>query len=39
MNVKDGPGLKLENVGPTFSTFNAMPAKNHQEIIMVSAPW
>ena len=24
---KDGHGLKLEKVGPTFSSFNSMPAK------------
>ena len=39
MKGKDGHGLKLENVQPTFSTFNAMPAKNHQQSIMVGAPW
>ena len=27
MDAKDGHGLKLEKVGPTFSHFNVMPAK------------
>ena len=27
MDVKDGRGLKLEKVGPSFSSFNAMPVK------------
>ena len=27
MDGKDGDGLKLERVGPTFSSFNAIPAK------------
>ena len=27
MDGKDGDGLKLERVGPTFSSFNAVPAK------------
>ena len=26
MDGNDGPGLKREKVGPTFSSFNAMPA-------------
>jgi len=35
--AKDGKD-KLEKVGPSFSSFNAMPAKITQKIIMVSAP-
>ena len=27
MDIKDGHGLKLEKVGPTFSSLNAMPVK------------
>ena len=34
---KDGYRLKLENVGPTFSSVNAMPAKLTKKIIMVIA--
>ena len=34
---KDGYGLKVEKVGLTFSTFNAMPAKLTKKIIMVIA--
>ena len=30
---KDGDGLKLEKVGPTFSSFNAMPAKITKQIL------
>ena len=35
---KDGHGLKLEKVGPTFSCFNAMPVKIIRKIIMASSP-
>ena len=34
---KDGHGLKLEQVGPAFSNFNAIPAESPKNI-MVSAP-
>ena len=34
---KDGYRLKLENVGLTFSSFNAMPAKLTKKTIMVIA--
>ena len=33
---KDGHELKLEKVGPTFTSFNAMPAETRKNIIMVS---
>ena len=33
---KDEHGLKVEKVGPTFSSFNAMPAKLTKNIVMVS---
>ena len=37
---KDGHRLKLEKIWPTFSSFNAMPAKKiTKKIIMVSIPW
>jgi len=36
---KDGHGLKLEKVWPTFSCFNAMPAKITKNIFMVCAAW
>ena len=32
---KDGEGLKLENNGPTFSRFNAMPAKNTEKLLLI----
>ena len=32
MDDKDGRGLTLEKMRPTFSSFNIMPAKNHQNI-------
>ena len=35
---KDGYGLKLEKIGPTFSSFNNMPAKLTPRNVMVSAP-
>ena len=39
MNGKDGQGLKLKKVGPTFSHFNVMPTKITQIIIvMIIAP-
>ena len=31
---KDGNGLKLENVGPTFSSFYATSTKNTKKLIM-----
>ena len=34
---KDGHGLKLVKVGPMFSSFNTIPAENHQKIIMVNS--
>ena len=34
---KDGHGLTLKKVAPTFTSFNAMPAKSQKNIIMVSA--
>ena len=34
---KDGQGLKLKKVGPTFSSFNAMPAEFTKGIVIVSA--
>ena len=37
-DAKDGHGLKLEKVGPTFSCFNAMPVKIIDNVIMVSSP-
>ena len=30
---KDGLGLKLEIAGPTFSSFNAMPAKTNKKAL------
>ena len=33
---KDEHGLKVEKVGPTFSSSNAMPAKLTKNIVMVS---
>ena len=30
---KDGLGLKLEIAGPTFSSFNAMPAKTNKKVL------
>ena len=35
---KDGHGLKLENVGPTFSTFNAMPVKTTNKLLWLVLP-
>ena len=35
---KDGNGLKLEKIGPIFSSFNAMFSKISKKIIMVSSP-
>ena len=32
---KDGQGLKLENNAPTFSSFNAMPAKNTEKLLLI----
>ena len=35
---KDGHELKLQKLGLTFASFNALPAKKHREIIiMISA--
>lgn len=39
MDGKNGRRFKLENVGPTFLSFNAILAKITQNVIMVSAPW
>ena len=39
MDGKNGRRLKLENVGPTFLSFNAILAKITQNVIMVSASW
>ena len=36
---KDGNGLKLEKIGPLFSSFDAMPSNITKIIIMVSSPW
>ena len=35
MNGKDGHGLKLEKIAPTFSGFNAMPAKLSKKLILL----
>ena len=35
---KDGHGLKLEKVGPTLSSFNAMAAKIDHKILGVGSP-
>ena len=35
---KNVHGLKLEKVGPTFSTFNAITAKVTSKIILVDVP-
>ena len=35
---KNVHGLKLENVGPTFSSFNAITAKVTSKIILVVVP-
>ena len=35
---KDGDGLKLETVGPTFSSFNAISAKLTPQNIMFHGP-
>ena len=32
---KDGQGLKLENNGPTFSSFNAMPTKATERLLLI----
>ena len=32
---KDGKGLKLENNGLTFSSLNAMPAKNTEKLLLI----
>ena len=32
---KDERGLKLENNGPTFSSFNALPAKNTEKLLLL----
>ena len=36
---KDGNGLKLEKIGPIFSSFHTMSSKITNNIIMVSSPW
>ena len=36
---KDGNGLKLEKIGPIFSSFDAMFSKITKKIIIVSSPW
>ena len=36
---KDGDGLRLETVGPTFSSFNAISAKLTPKNIMFHTPW
>ena len=38
INDKDGHGLKLEKLGPTFSIFNPMTAEMWPKNIMVCAP-
>ena len=35
MNGKDGHGLKLEKIAPTFSGFNAIPAKLSKKLILL----
>ena len=39
---KDGHGLKLKKIGPTFSSFNFKPNHprnpNHQKVILVAKP-
>ena len=37
LDGKDGNGLKAEKIGPTFSSFSALSAKNDLKIVMVSA--
>ena len=39
INDKDGHGLKLEKLGPTFSIFNHMTAEMPPKNIIVCAPW
>ena len=41
MNDKDGRALKLEKVGPTFSSFSQICRQKSpkQKYIMVGAPW
>ena len=39
INDKDGHGLKLEKLGPTFSIFNPMTAEMSPKNIMVCAPY
>ena len=34
---KDGNGLKLENTGPTFSSFDTISTKNSKKLIMGSS--
>ena len=36
VNGKDGDGLKLEKIGPTFSSFDAMSSKNHQNLLLLA---
>ena len=38
MDGKDGNGLKLENIGPIFSSFDAISSKITQKIVMVNSP-
>ena len=33
MDGKDGNGLKVENFGPNFSSFNEMPAKPTEKLL------
>ena len=38
MDGKDGHGLKLEKVEPTFLSFNAMPTKITTKILWLAFP-
>ena len=38
MDGKDGNGLKVENFGPNFSSFNEMPAKPTKKLLWIVLP-
>ena len=37
-NCKDGHGLELTKVGPTFSSFNAIPGKSLKKLLCLLLP-
>ena len=38
MAIKDGHGLRIEKIGPTFSSFNVMPAKITKKSLRIVLP-